>query len=121
MCDKYNSGALFTDCLANCITSFCCIHDSDATRAPSCSGETNCRFFHPCYIIWFQLHDTIGPATYLRLDQSEVFFDINDDDFQQILVDNPDFFNQLFGHHFQTDDLPLTDDTFDNEDNWEPM
>ena len=118
ICDKYNPTASFRDCYANCIIAFCCIHDSQSTRAPSCSQEQNCRFFDPCYIIWFQLHDTIGPAPYLRLNQNEAFFDINDDDFTQVIIDNPSFFDQLFGHHFQDDDLPLTDATFEDPNNW---
>jgi len=76
-------------------------------------------FYEPCYIVWFKLHDTIGPAPYLRLDDNEAFYDVNNDDFVQIFVDRPDFFNQLFGHHFMTDDLPLTDDTFVDPNNWE--
>lgn len=119
VCDKYNPLSSFDDCFAGCIDAFCCIHDSISERAPSCSDETNCVFFDPCYIIWYKLHDTIGPAPYLRLEQNEAFYQgLTNDDFKQIFVDRPDFKDQFFGHHFLTDDLPLTDDTFNNEDNW---
>jgi hypothetical protein len=119
-CDKYNPLSSFKQCYADCIDAFCCIHDSTATRSKSCSKEPNCQFYHPCYIVWWKLHDTIGPAPWLRLQQDETFYDVNDDEFRQELVDNPDFKNQFYGHHFMDDDLPLTEETFRNEDNWDP-
>jgi len=118
LCDKYSPIALFSKCYTECITAFCCIHDSKARRSPSCSNEINCKFYKPCYIIWWKLHDTIGPAPYLRLDQNETFYDVNDDDFQKKIQDNPTFYNQFLGHHFLTDDLPLTEATFTNPANW---
>jgi hypothetical protein len=117
-CDKYNPDSSFSACFEKCVDSFCCIHDSQATRSLSCSKEYNCNFYKPCYIVWFKLHDTIGPAPYIRLKQSEAFYDVNDDDFNQLIQDDPEFYNQFLGHHFMTDDLPLTDDTFVNPDNW---
>ena len=117
-CDKYNPDASFSSCFEKCKASFCCIHDSEATRSLSCSKEYNCNFYKPCYIVWFKLHDTIGPAPYIRLKQSEPFYNVNDDDFNQLIQDDPDFYNQFLGHHFMTDDLPLTDETFVNPDNW---
>ena len=118
ICDKYNPVALFSKCYADCVDAFCCIHDSEATRSPSCSKDVNCQFFKPCYIVWFKLHDTIGPAPFLRLKQNEAFYDINDDDFQKVIQDNAAFYDQFLGHHFLTDDLPLTDETFVNPANW---
>ena len=118
ICDKYNPIALFSKCYADCVDAFCCIHDSAATRSPSCSKDVNCQFFKPCYIVWFKLHDTIGPAPFLRLKQNEAFYDINDDDFQKVIQDNTAFYNQFLGHHFLTDDLPLTDATFIDPANW---
>jgi hypothetical protein len=118
LCDKYNDGT-FDECFNACIDAFCCIHDSQAERSLSCSGETNCRFFDPCYIVWWKLHDTIGPAPYLRLEQNEPFYEgLTTEDFIQVFVDRPDFFDQFFGHHFLTDDLPLTDETFTDPNNW---
>lgn len=117
-CDKFNPSSSFSSCLATCIDAFCCIHDSPSKRATSCSQEKNCVFFDPCYIVWFALHDTIGPAPYIRLNQNEAFFDVNAAELQQIFVDRPDFFEQMFGHHFLTDDLPLDDATFVDSNNW---
>jgi hypothetical protein len=118
LCDKYNSLASFSKCYAQCIDAFCCIHDSEANRSPTCAKDFNCRFFKPCYIVWFKLHDTIGPAPFLRLDQNEAFFDVNDDDFKQVIENNPEFYQQFYGHHFLTDDLPLTEATFVDPNNW---
>ncbi len=117
-CDKYNPAASFSSCMATCIDAFCCIHDSQSKRATSCSNEKNCVFFDPCYIVWFTLHDTIGPAPYIRLDKTEPFFDVSDAQLEQMFLDRPDFYDQLFGHHFMTDDLPLTDATFVDPKNW---
>lgn len=117
-CDKYNPAASFSSCMATCMDAFCCIHDSQSKRATSCSNEKNCVFFDPCYIVWFTLHDTIGPAPYIRLDQTEPFFDVSAADLEQMFLDRPDFYDQLFGHHFMTDDLPLIDATFVDPKNW---
>ena len=117
-CDKFNPVSSFSSCLATCIDAYCCIHDSPSNRATSCSQEKNCVFFDPCYIVWFALHDTIGPAPYIRLNQNEPFFDENAAELQQIFVDRPDFFEQMFGHFFFTDDLPLDDATFVDSNNW---
>jgi len=55
---------------------------------------------------------------YLRLDQNEAFYNINTDDFTEVINSNEDFSNQLFGHHFLDDDLPLEDATFEDTANW---
>jgi hypothetical protein len=52
------------------------------------------------------------------LNQIEPFFDVNAAELQQIFVDRPDFFEQMFGHFFFTDDLPLDDATFVDSNNW---
>jgi hypothetical protein len=122
-CDKYNPLSSFDLCLTNCIVGYCCIHDSDSHRAHTCKTNTNCPFYSPCYIVWWKIQDTIGPAPYLRLkaNEGERFYGtVNDDDFtKKYLKPDVNFFNQLFGHHFLNDDkLPLTDATFDNEKYW---
>eukprot|EP00565_Helicotheca_tamesis_P005350 CAMPEP_0185735998 /NCGR_PEP_ID=MMETSP1171-20130828/26641_1 /TAXON_ID=374046 /ORGANISM="Helicotheca tamensis, Strain CCMP826" /LENGTH=465 /DNA_ID=CAMNT_0028406473 /DNA_START=167 /DNA_END=1564 /DNA_ORIENTATION=- len=111
-CDKYNTAtkedgslvANFRDCYQLCKPSFCCIHDSRSQEySPSCREEPNCPLYFPCYIIWWKLHDTIGPANFLRVGQREPFYDTVD--FNYILSDlneDPAFFRQLFGHHFDT-------------------
>lgn len=109
----------FKDCYNMCKPSFCCIHSSTSKKlSPSCSKEyENCPLYYPCYIIWWKLHDTIGPATYLRVEQKEPFFNVKLTELEEDFKADPTFFNQLFGHHFDTDD-PLTDDLFEDENNW---
>lgn len=118
-CDKYKSNGSFLQCYDYCKPSFCCIHDSlSTTYSPSCAKtEPNCPSYFACYIIWWKLHDTIGPANYLRIVQDEPFYDATFDNILDDLEDDNEFFKQLFGHHFDTDDAP-TDDTFEDPDNW---
>lgn len=109
----------FRDCYDMCKPSFCCIHASLSKEiAPTCAKEyENCPLYYPCYIIWWKLHDTIGPAPYLRVEQKEPFFNVKLDQLESDFQKDPTFFNQLFGHHFDTDD-PMTDDKFEDPDNW---
>ena len=119
-CDKYNGGD-FKKCYQYCKPSFCCIHDSLSTSfSPSCkvNREPNCPSYWICYIVWWKLHDTVGPATYLRLEQDEPFYDTATFDFiESDLTEDLDFFQQLFGHHFDGDD-GITDDLFEDPENW---
>jgi len=48
--------------------------------------------------VWWKLHDTIGPAIYLQLEQDDDFFDILDA--RELLFDDTDFLSKLFLHHF---------------------
>mmetsp|Transcript_36662 Transcript_36662/g.88333 ORF Transcript_36662/g.88333 Transcript_36662/m.88333 type:complete len:292 (-) Transcript_36662:487-1362(-) len=120
--------ANFVDCYDSCKPSFCCIHDSTSKElSPSCSPSTttartaqydNCPLYYPCYIIWWKLHDTIGPATYMRVEQNEPFFEgLKFDYLERDFAEDEEFFGQLFNHHFEGDG-PLTDDTFENQGNW---
>jgi hypothetical protein len=120
LCDKGNPDANFIDCYQMCKPSYCCIHDSGSKEyAPSCTDEyENCFLYYPCYIIWWKLADTIGPATYMRVEQDEPFYNV---DFSYLTNDweeDPPFYQQVFGHFFEGDD-PVTDDTFENSENWE--
>jgi len=139
VCDKHNDElyppgdpkagqriANFNDCYDMCKPSFCCIHDSTSeVLSPTCAGNIgpnkyeNCPLYYPCYIIWWKLHDTIGPATYLRVEGSEepFFENLNFDTIRQDFIQDKVFFNQLYNHHFDTDDIP-TDDTFEDPNNW---
>ena len=133
VCDKHNDELYppgsdrageqvsnFIDCYDMCKPSFCCIHDSDSqVYSPSCAQEyKNCPLYYPCYIIWWKLSDTIGPATYMRVEQDEPFFeDLNVDVLEQDSAQDQPFLQQLFGHHFNGDDAP-SDDTFEDPDNW---
>eukprot|EP00956_Cyclotella_meneghiniana_P000533 scaffold593_cov73-Cyclotella_meneghiniana.AAC.3 len=119
ICDKDNEDANFIDCYQMCKPSFCCIHDSISKEySPSCSDEyENCFLYYPCYIIWWKLSDTIGPATYLRVEQDEEFYNVDFSYLENDWEEDQIFFQQLFGHHFDVDDAP-TDETFENEENW---
>ncbi|KAL7470885.1 hypothetical protein ACHAXS_011163 [Conticribra weissflogii] len=132
VCDKHNDElyppgdaregeriANFRDCYDMCKPSFCCIHDSLSKEyAPSCAQEyENCFLYYPCYIIWWKLHDTIGPATFLRVEQDEDFYNVDFEFLTKDFQNDQEFFQQLFGHHFDDDTAP-TDDTFENENNW---
>ena len=120
ICDKYNPEGSFRQCYEMCKPSFCCIHDSQSqTLSPSCAqSEPNCESYFACYIIWWRLHNTIGPATYLRVPQSdETFYDVTYEDVIGDLAADEDFRNQLFGHHFDTDTVP-TDADFEDQNNW---
>lgn len=119
-CDKYNKDANFRGCYQSCKKAFCCAHDSlSKSFSPSCSkSEKNCPLYHPCYIVWWKLADTIGPAPYLRVEQEERFY--SGATFEYIEGDlkiDEQFKNQLFGHHFDGDDPP-TDKTFKDSTNW---
>ena len=118
-CDKYNGGDFLT-CYQYCKPSFCCIHDSLSTNySPACKAikEPNCPSYFPCYIVWWKLHDTVGPATYLKINQDELFYNMDFDFLLTDLENDIEFFQQLFGHHFDGDDVP-SDDTFEDPDNW---
>ena len=133
VCDKHNDElyppgdpkegqrvANFMDCYDMCKPSFCCIHDSQSKElAPTCANKyLNCELYYPCYIIWWKLHDTVGPATYLRVEQDEPFYDsLNFAMLERDFAEDETFFNQLFAHHFDEDNPP-TDDTFEKPENW---
>ena len=59
----------------------------------------NCAQYGTCYIVWWKLHDTIGPATQLRLEQNDDFFDL-DADFVQGDVTTIQFYREMLFHHF---------------------
>jgi len=119
-CNKYNRNARFSSCLNTCIPSFCCIHDSASkVLHPSCSRDPNCRYYSACYIVWWKLHDTIGPATFVQVEQNEDFYDVSAKEFINFIASNPDFSPQLYQHHFD-DDTPRGPDFFRDKNNWTP-
>jgi len=122
ICDKYNGGNM-EDCFQMCKISFCCIHDSKSKKqAPSCSKEVNCKNWHPCYIVWWKLHDTIGSLNFVRVEQSDDFFNSN----LQVILNNETideegnvspFYLQWFMHHFD-DDMFKRDYYVEDPENW---
>lgn len=122
ICDKYNGGK-FEDCFQLCKLSFCCTHDSKSQLlAPSCADALNCRNWIPCYIAWWKISDTVGPAPYLRVPQEDDFFDVPRNYIQEDTNEmaNEEFYLQVF-NRFRDDDQ---DDGFDdyvffNQENWE--
>jgi len=122
LCDKYSSGGNFELCFQTCKRSFCCSHDSKSRLlAPSCANEPNCRNYIPCYIVWWKLSDTVGPATFLRLPPVEGFFKDVDVDYIKLEINDQAkaaFYEQLFQHH-KDDDTEWDDALFLESGNWD--
>ena len=82
--------------------------------APKCNTDVNCAQYAYCYIVWWKLHDTIGPATQLRLEQPNdpyaAFFDV-DAEFIQGDVTNIQFFREMLFHHFDNAEQVIEDGT----------
>lgn len=113
LCDKYNSGN-FEQCFQLCKPSFCCTHDSKSKNtSPSCQAEPNCQNWIPCYIVWWKLSSTVGPATFLRLRSTKYFPDFYNMGVKEITADinkeeNAPFYENFFNHF--TDDDGVADD-----------
>jgi hypothetical protein len=103
---------------------FCCTHDSDAsTKGKSCADEDNCKNYIPCYIVWWKLSDTVGPATFFRLPGSRNFLDFFNVDVDFIKAElniDPAIsnFRSDYQFHYTNDDVDLDDKVFALEDNW---
>ena len=67
--------------------------------APSCNTDVNCAQYAYCYIVWWKFTDTIGPASQLRLEQNDDFYDV-DATFVSGDVTGVEFFQELLFHHF---------------------
>jgi len=88
-----------------CKPSFCCIYDAKENYlAQPCSTDENCAQYAYCYIIWFKLHDTIGPAIHLRMQyqNDDAFYNYQNDDVFSPIEEplNDDFWSQVVFHHF---------------------
>ena len=57
-----------------------------------------------CYIAWWKLADTIGPAIYLKVEQDDDFYDISADELEGDQTDY-DFFQQFSLHHWGDIDM----------------
>lgn len=128
VCDKYNNGN-FEECFQRCKISFCCTHDSKSSgpspKSESCVTEDNCRNYIPCYIVWWKLSDTVGPAPFLRLPNSKRFTNFFNIDNNDIFQDKQDedqrseqnFYTEFF-NHYTDDDVGLDDEFFEVRENW---
>lgn len=132
LCNKYNRRrGSFRACLDACTPAFCCIHDAPPdlnTLAPNCNADENCPQYNYCYIAWWKLHDTVGPALLLRVEQDDTFFDIPAEDIEEDVSNDP-LYIQVLLHHFDDIEQVITDgrdgtDEFDadriffDEDYW---
>ena len=127
LCDKYDRvNGSFRACLDECKKAFCCIHDApkDLNIPPglerlevvsNCNEDPNCAQYNYCYIAWWKLHDTVGPALFLRVEQDDDFYDI---DAEEIQTDSTGeaFYEQLLLHHFDDLGEVIRDGTVTNPD-----
>lgn len=124
VCDKYNNGN-FEECFQRCKKSICCTHDSKSKISESCvDKEDNCRHYIPCYIVWWKLSDTVGPAPFLRLPNSKRFTNFFNIDVDYIFADKQEesanrgtFYTEFF-NHYTDDDVGLDDEIFEVQENW---
>ena len=122
-CDKYSEQGNFFQCYDLCKPSYCCVHDATGPYAQNCASEPNCRHYIPCYIIWWKLADTIGPANFILVEQDDEFYtDVNFNSiysgWQESDPVSLEVFYQIFQHHSDTDDYKDTD-WFNDTANWE--
>eukprot|EP00584_Thalassiosira_punctigera_P002589 CAMPEP_0172545878 /NCGR_PEP_ID=MMETSP1067-20121228/15728_1 /TAXON_ID=265564 ORGANISM="Thalassiosira punctigera, Strain Tpunct2005C2" /NCGR_SAMPLE_ID=MMETSP1067 /ASSEMBLY_ACC=CAM_ASM_000444 /LENGTH=375 /DNA_ID=CAMNT_0013332709 /DNA_START=151 /DNA_END=1275 /DNA_ORIENTATION=- len=114
LCNKYNEKrGSFRECLAACAPAFCCIHDAPRGAnylAPNCNADENCPQYNYCYIAWWKLHDTVGPALFLRVEQDDEFYDIGAEEIQEDSTGNQ-LFTQVLLHHFDDIDQVISDGT----------
>jgi len=123
LCNKYDrvNGSLKA-CINACKPAFCCIHDSPgqssipqlASSVKNCNTDENCPAYNYCYIAWWKLHDTVGPANFLRLEQDDDFYDIDADEVQEDSTGDQ-FFTQVLLHHFDDLNAVVQDGTVGNE------
>ena len=120
LCNKYDrTTGSFRECLNACKPAFCCIHDAPPDLnflAPNCNADSNCAQYNYCYIAWWKLHDTIGPALFLRVEQDDDFYDIDAEEIQEDSTGDQ-FFTQVLLHHFDDINQVIVDGTVDNEFN----
>lgn len=126
ICDKYNNGN-FEDCFQTCKPSVCCTHDSKRALTRSCAETApNCENWIPCYIVWWKLSDTVGPAPFLRLVQEDDFFNVDVNYIKEEInfadennnVADILFYDQWFNRFIDDDENDLDDRMFEKEDLW---
>mmetsp|Transcript_6633 Transcript_6633/g.14708 ORF Transcript_6633/g.14708 Transcript_6633/m.14708 type:complete len:432 (+) Transcript_6633:231-1526(+) len=120
LCNKYDrKRGSFRTCLEACAPAFCCIHDAPPDKnflAPNCNTDENCPQYNYCYIAWWKLHDTVGPALFLRVEQDDEFFDMDAEEIQEDSTGDA-LFTQVLLHHFDDINKVIEDGTVDNEFN----
>jgi hypothetical protein len=127
MCDKYHKGNKqdnnFEKCFQTCKKSLCCAHDSKRKvyDTETCAETAiNCVHWIPCYIVWWKLSDTSGPATFFRLGQDDEFFNIDVFYIRDEIAsdDKAGFYNHWFGRWADDDAMDIDDKMFEYEDQW---
>lgn len=79
--------------------------------APNCNTDENCSQYNWCYIAWWKLRDTIGPALYLRVEQNQDdWFDIDNKEIDGDVTNDP-FFQPFFLSPFGDIDKVIEDGT----------
>ncbi|KAL7534158.1 hypothetical protein ACHAXR_005684 [Thalassiosira sp. AJA248-18] len=124
LCNKYGKKGSFRECLNACKPAFCCIHDAPPSNNPNpnlsdlenCNTDENCAQYNYCYIAWWKLHDTVGPALFLRVEQDDEFYDVDAGEIESDSTGDT-FFTQLLLHHFDDINQVIQDGTEDNEFN----
>ncbi|KAL9190042.1 hypothetical protein ACHAXT_007253 [Thalassiosira profunda] len=120
LCNKYDrTNGSFRACLDACKPAFCCIHDAPREEnylAPNCNSDENCAQYNYCYIAWWKLHDTVGPALFLRVEQDDEFYDVDAEDIESDSTGD-EFFTGVLLHHFDDIDEVIADGTENNEFN----
>jgi len=117
LCNKYNrEDGSFRDCLDACKPGFCCIHNAPRDLnwySPNCNTDENCAQYNWCYIAWWKLQDTIGPALFLRIEQNaDEWFDIDNEEIESDVTGN-EFFEAFLLHFFGDIDKVIEDGTVD--------
>lgn len=119
ICNKYDrDNGSFKECLEACKPAFCCIHDAPRESnylSPNCNTDENCPQYNYCYIVWWKLHDTVGPAMAMRLDQDDEFYEGAQDEIDAESSNTDPFMTQLLLHHFDDIDQVIEDGT-ENDD-----
>jgi len=110
ICNKYDrDNGNFKECLEACKPAFCCIHDAPRESnklSPNCNTDENCPQYNYCYIVWWKLHDTVGPALNMRISQDDEFYEDTED--VPDTIERP-FKDQVFLHHFDNIDEVIED------------
>jgi len=119
LCNKYDrENGSFKSCLDACAPAFCCIHDAPREEndlSPNCNADENCPQYNYCYIAWWKLHDTVGPALFLKVEQDDDFYDVEAKEIQGDSTGNA-LYTQVLLHHFDDIEQVIADGTVETPD-----